>query len=111
MNALLLYHGLNERGVRLESDGEFLKVNAPVGSLTQEDRTALLEAKPILLKFLAERQEPRGDERRFDVRPSRHPGYTSLYDPVHDEWHDFPTKDCFPSLVEEAYGRRNGGAA
>ena len=79
-------------------------LDAPVGSLTDEDRTALLGAIPILLEFLADRDEPQDDGRRFDVRPSRHPGYRSLYDLLHGEWHDFPTKDCVPSIVATANG-------
>ena len=111
MNALLLYHDLKERDIRLEVDGGRLKVDAPVGSFTEEDKAAMLEAKPILLKVLADNDQPQDDGRRFAVRPSRYPGYTSLYDPIHDEWHDFPTHHCFPSIVAEAGTRRKGGAA
>ena len=112
MKALLLYHDLKKRGVILESDGDKLIVDAPAGALTGEDKAALTEFKPRLLKFLARKEEPRDDGRRFDVRPSRYPGYTSLYDPIHDEWHDFPTRDCYPSIVALANKRRkNGGVA
>ena len=107
MNVLGLYHDLKARGVILEADGcESLKVNAPVGAVTEEDRAALRELKPELLKLLSgteESPEDQGDGRRFKIRRSKYPGYTSLYDPVHDEWHDFPTKGCFPSIVAEAY--------
>lgn len=108
MNALRLHNDLKKRGVRLEADGDDLKVDAPAGALTGEDRGALVQAKPALLAFLTGsrgRREPEDDGRRFRARPSRHPGYTSLYDPVGDEWHDFPTKDCYPSVVALA-GRR-----
>jgi hypothetical protein len=113
MNALRLYHDLNWRDIHLEADGENLKVDAPVGALTEQDRAALLDAKPVLLRFLAGYdREPEDDGRRFDARPSRYPGYTSLYDPAEDRWHDFPTADCYPSIVEMANrGRRKGGAA
>jgi hypothetical protein len=112
VNALVLYHDLKRRGVLLEVDGEKLRVDAPAGELTDEDKAALAAAKSVLLKFLSGREETQDDGRRFDARPSRHPGYTSLYDPVHDEWHDFPTKDCFASIVELANSkRRKGGAA
>ncbi len=112
MNALKLYQDLKERGVVLEASGGNLKVNAPAGALTEEDRTALRESKPALLKLLSRTQESdEGNDRRFKSRRSRYPGYTSLYDPVHDEWHDFPTKDCFPSIVAEANKRKRGGAA
>jgi hypothetical protein len=113
VNALSLYHDLKVRGVILEVQGEHLKVDAPTGVLTEEDRTALVEFKPILLKFLSRMaaREPEDDGRRFEARRSRHPGYTSVYDPVHNEWHDFPTKDCLPSIVAEAGVRKKGGAA
>ena len=87
-------------------------MDAPAGVLAQEDRAALLECKPVLLRFLTGRQgrqEPVDDDRRFRARPSRHPGYTSLYDPVENRWHDFPTADCYPSIVEMANRRRKKG--
>lgn len=111
VNALVLYHDLKARGVLLTADGEKLLVDAPTGALTDGDRDALVEFRPILLKFLSGREGPQDDGRRFEARPSRHPGYTSLYDPVHDERHDFLTRDCFPSIVEEAKGRRTKGRA
>ena len=109
MNVLTLYHDLKARGVRLQADGELLKVDAPAGELTKVDRATLAKFKPTLLKFLSRIEQPQDDGRRFAAKPSRYPGYTSLYDPVHDEWHDFPTRDCFPSIVEEAKGRRRKG--
>jgi hypothetical protein len=33
------------------------------------------------------------------------------YDPTTGEWHDFPARDCFPSIVAEACAHRKGGAA
>lgn len=55
MNALSLYRGLKKRGVILVAspDGEHLKVDAPFGVLTEEDRAGLVECKPILLRILA----------------------------------------------------------
>lgn len=114
MNVLSMYHDLKKRDVQLEADGDNLKVDAPAGVLTDEDRSALAELKPVLLRFLAGRQARQGpadDGRRFDARPSRHPGYTSLYDPVEGRWHDFPARDCFPSIVALTSKRRKGGAA
>jgi hypothetical protein len=112
MNALKLYHTLKTRGVLLEASGDNLKVDAPAGALTDEDRAALLKFKLALLKYLAGRHpEPVDDGRRFDARPSRHPGYTSLYDPIEGRWHEFPTRDCYPSIVTFASRRRKGGAA
>lgn len=114
MNALSLYHDLKARGVILEADGEHLKVNAPAGVVTEEDKAALREFKPALLKLLSKTEESaqdRDDSRHFKTRRSKYPGYTSLYDPIHNEWHDFPTKDCFPSIVAEAGKSNRGGAA
>ncbi len=114
MNVLALYHAMKKRGVHLEADGESLMVDAPAGALSKEDRAALVEAKPMLLKMLTPRaaEELEDNKRRFDAKPSRYPGYTALYDPIEGEWHDILTKDCYPSIVEVANAkRRNGGAA
>ena len=107
MNASLLYHDLKARGVVLEADGDKLLVDAPAGELTNDDKSALAEFKPILLKLLLSgSEESQADGCRFDARPSRYPGYTSLYDPIHDEWHDFPTPGCYPSIIELANKKR-----
>ncbi len=114
MNVLSLYHDLKARDVILEADGENLEVSAPAGVLTEEDREGLRKFKPMLLRLsrAAERaQEPEDDGRRFDARRSKHPGYTALYDPVDDEWHDFPTRDCYPSVLALANRRREKGGA
>jgi hypothetical protein len=114
LNILALYHDMKKRGVHLEADGKSLMVDAPAGALSEEDRAALAEAKPVLLKMLTPKatEEHKGNGRRFDARLSRYPGYTSLYDPIEGKWHDFPTKDCYPSIVEVANAkRRKGGAA
>lgn len=116
MNVLALYHDLKKRGVRLEANGKRLLVDAPAGELTEDDRANLAKLKPVLLKVLSRRstltEEIRDDGRRFDARPSSHPGYTSLCDPIEGKWHDFPTQDCYPSIVELANKkRRKGGAA
>ncbi len=114
MNVLALYHDMKKRGVLLEASGEQLLVDAPAGELSEQDRAALVEAKPVLLRMLARKtnRETVDDGRRFDARPSRYSGYTGIYDPVDDEWRDFPTKDCFESIVELANRkRRRGGVA
>lgn len=114
MNALSLCHGLKTRGVILEADGEHLKLNAPAGAVKEEDKASLVEFKPARLKLLSgteESTEDRGDGKHFKTRRSKYPGYTSLYDPINDEWHDFPTKDCFPSIVAEARVQKKGGTA
>ena len=113
MNALGVYHDLKARGVVLAACGESLKVDAPAGELTEEDRAALVRLKPALLKLCRSRgpKKPADDGRRFKVRRSRYPGYTSLYDPVEGRWHDFPTRDCLPSIVAEANTKGKGASA
>jgi hypothetical protein len=115
VNAKLLLDDLRGRGVSIETDGEHLLIDAPFGVITDELKARLSEHKARVIgilkfeqRFLKDRPE-QDDGRHFAVRPSRYPGYTSLYDPVHDEWHDFPTRDCFPSIVEKAKGRRRKG--
>lgn len=118
MNAKLLLDDLRSRGASIETDGEHLLIDAPCGVITDELKGTLSEHKARVIgilkfeqRFLKEQPE-QDDGRRFKARPSRYPGYTSLYDPVHDEWHNFPTRDCLPSIVEETRGkRRKGGAA
>ncbi len=112
MNALGLYHDLKARGVVLAAWGESLKVDAPVGELTEEDRAVLVRSKPALLKLCRSGgpQKSADDGRRFKVRRSKYFGYTSLYDPVEGRWHDFPTRDCLPSIVAEANTNRKGPA-
>jgi hypothetical protein len=115
VNALSLYHDLTKRGIRLEADGDGLRVDAPAGVVTDDLKAALSEAKPVLLRLLsrlaAKEESRRDDGRRFYARCSKHTGYTALYDPVEGEWHDFPTKDCFPSIVALADKRREKGGA
>ena len=53
MNSLKLYHDLKARGVILEAQGQQLKVDAPAGVVTAEDRAALVEFKAKLLEFLS----------------------------------------------------------
>ena len=110
MNTLALYHDLKKRGVLFEADGDRLKIDAPMGVLTAQDKAALKEAKPALLRFITgSRREGADDGRSFDARPSGHPGYTSLYDPIEGRWHEWPTKDCYPSVVALARVRRKKG--
>jgi hypothetical protein len=115
VNAKVLLDDLRSRGVSIETDGKHLLIDAPFGMITEELKATLSEHKARVIgilkfegQFLKDRPE-QDDGRRFKVRPSKHPGYTSLYDPASDEWHDFPTRDCFPSILEEAKGRRRKG--
>ncbi len=110
MSALSLYHDLKARGVKLQADGERLLVDAPADELTDEDRAALTEFKPMLLRLLG-RAELQDDGRPFAARPSRYPGYTSLYDPTTGKWHDFPTRDCYPSIIQLVNSKRSKGGA
>jgi hypothetical protein len=112
VNAKVLLDDLRSRGVSIETDGEHLLINAPFGVITEELKATLSEHKVRVIgnlkferRFLKDQPE-QDNGRRFVARPSRYPGYTSLYDPVHGEWNDFPTRHCFPSIVEEAKGRR-----
>jgi hypothetical protein len=51
------------------------------------------------------------ERRGYVARRGREPGWISLHDPTTGEWHDFPARDCFPSIVAEARAHRKGGAA
>ncbi len=119
MNALKLYHGLKKRGVALKADGDNLKVDAPAGVLTDEDRAALLELKPILLRFLsckAAPEEPASDHEDIPRSKARWagPGTVRLFDPIEKVWHEVPSSMCLPGVIAEADAyrkRRKGGAA
>jgi hypothetical protein len=115
VNAKLLLDDLRGRGVNIETDGEHLLINAPFGVISDELKATLSEHKARVIgilnferRFLKDQPE-QDDGRRFVARLSRYPGYTSLYNPVHGEWHDFPTRHCFPSIEKEAKGRRRKG--
>ena len=109
MNALGVYHDLKARGVVLAACGESLKVDAPAGVVTEADRAALLEFKPILLKFLSRpsEEEPLPESK---ARWSG-PGLIRILDPFTGEWHEWPAAECLPGVVAEADRRRKGGAA
>lgn len=110
MNALSLYHDLKARGVNLESQGEQLKVDAPAGVVTEEDRSALIECKTILLKFLSRSkvEQHEGPERESVARRAG-PEHIKIRDPFTDEWHEWPAAKCLPEVVVEADRRRKGG--
>ncbi len=69
MNVRTLHHDMERRGVRLEADGGRLVVDAPAGELSEQDRSALAEAKPVLLRMLTPKthEEPADDGRRCDT--------------------------------------------
>ena len=109
MSALKLYRDLRARGVILETceGGEYLKVDAPVGVVTDEDRAALVEFKPVLLEFLSralgEEEPPRESKARWSG-----PGLIRILDPFTNEWHVWPAAKCLPGVVAEANRRREG---
>jgi hypothetical protein len=110
VNALSLYHNLKERGVILEAQGEHLKVDAPVGVVTEEDRAALVEFKAILLRFLCRSQETTQQvPERESVARWVGPGRIRIRDPFTGEWHEWPAAKCLSGVVAEADRRRRGG--
>jgi hypothetical protein len=109
-----LLEDLRRRDVFLEADGGRLIVDAPTGAVTDELRASLARHKQALIKLLEweRRKLEDADRLGFVVKRSRKPGWISVHDPTTGRWHDFPTHDCFPSIVEEAKGNRmKGGAA
>lgn len=112
MTAQTLLSELRDLGVELNVEEDRITVDAPAGTITDDLRAALVDNKPRLLKLLAREQRrlEAADRRGLVIRRSREPGYISLHDPLTGEWHDFPAKDCSPSVVATA-NKRKGGAA
>lgn len=108
MNALSLYHNLKARGVILEVSGEHLKVDAPAGVVTDDDRAALVELKPILLRLLS--RSPEEEPMRESKARWSGPGLIRILDPFTGEWHEWPAAKCLPGVVAEADRRRRGAA-
>jgi len=109
VNALKLYHDLKERGVILEAQGEYLKMDAPVGVVTEEDRTALVKFKPALLEYLsrpAQKQQEAPDHE--SVARWAGPRLIKIRDPFTNEWHEWPAVKCLPGVVAEAHRQRRG---
>jgi hypothetical protein len=106
VNALSLYHDLKQRGVILEAQGEYLKVDAPVGVVTEEDKTALLEFKPTLLRFLS--RTPEEQPFRESMARWSGPEFIRILDPFTNEWHEWPAAKCLPGVVAEADRSRKG---
>jgi hypothetical protein len=106
VNALSLYHDLKERGVILEAQGEYLKVDAPAGVVTEEVKSALVEFKPTLLEFLSRTPE-REPQRKSEACWSG-PELIRILDPFTGEWHEWPAAKCLPGVVAEADRRRKG---
>jgi TubC N-terminal docking domain len=109
VNALSLYDDLKARGVNLEAQGEYLKVDAPAGAVTEEDRAALKKCKPVLLKFLSRtHDEPQQGPKRESVARWAGPGLIKIRDPFTGEWHEWPAAKCLPGVTAEADRRRKG---
>jgi TubC N-terminal docking domain len=112
VNALSLYRDLKARGVILQAQGEFLKVDAPADELTEEDKTALKEFKPKLLKFLSRPVErPQEAPERESIACWSGSGLIKIRDPLTGEWHEWPAGKCLPGVVAEADRQRKGGPA
>jgi hypothetical protein len=95
--------------VLLEADGDKLRVDAPAGELTHEDKTALVEFKPALLKFLSGRPEEKL-ARKSEARWAG-PGWIRIIDPDAGDWHEVRGSECLPGVLAEANRNRKGGAA
>jgi len=109
VNAPSLYYDLKNRGVILEAQDEYLKVDAPAGVLTEEHRAALKEFKPKLLQILSSfREELQKSPRRESVTRWAGPGLIKIRDPFTSEWHEWPAAKCLPGVVAEADSRRKG---
>jgi hypothetical protein len=109
VKALALYHNLKARGVIIETceAGDHLKVDAPAGVVTEADRAALLEFKPILLELVSRLPQEEEPMRRSEARWSG-PGLIRMLDPFTNEWHEWPAAKCLPGVVAEADRRRKG---
>jgi hypothetical protein len=109
VNALSLFHDLKARGVNLEAQGEHLKLDAPAGVVTEVDKSALIEFKPVLLEFLSRPEEgPQQGPERKSVACWAGPGLIRIFDPFTGEWHEWPAAKCLPSVIAEADRRRKG---
>jgi hypothetical protein len=94
----------------VEVHGEHLKIDAPAGMLTEEDRAALMEFKPKLLKFLSHiYEEPQEGPERARAWPAGQ-GLVQIRDPFTGEWHELPAAKSLPGVLAEADRRRKGGA-
>lgn len=104
MSVRALLEDLRARDAHLKVAGLTLRVDAPAGVITDEDRRTLQENKRALIRHL-ERERLRleeADRRGLVIKWSREPGYISLHDPSTGEWHEVKASECPPSIVESA---------
>jgi hypothetical protein len=112
VSAQVLLERLRQCDVRLEADGELLRVDAPAGAVTEELREALVEHKPKLLKLLEGERDCERREREeanrlgLAVRWSEYPIWIRLHDPSTGEWHEVRADECLPSIVQSANAHR-----
>lgn len=57
MTAADLLNDFQQRGIGLRAEGDAVEVTAPKGSLSEEDRAAIRDRKPELLRLLSESEE------------------------------------------------------
>jgi hypothetical protein len=106
VNAHVLYRDLKARGVILEAQGEFLKVDAPAGVLADADKLALKQFKPKLLELLSRcAEKPQEAPERESVARWAGPRLIKIRDPSTGKWHRWPAAKCLPGVVAEADGR------
>lgn len=104
MSIHALLEDLHARDAHLKVEGLTLRVNAPVGVITDEDRRTLQENKRPLIRHLeCERLRLEGADRRgLVIKWAREPGYIALHDPTTGEWHEVKASECTLSIVESA---------
>src|SRR5688500_874398 len=107
---------LRALGVRLERDADELLVDAPVGALSPELRSAVGEHKHALQRLLRDEDEESRDPVYatelpfrsicdFDVRWARDRGWLAVRDPFTGEWHEVLVRECPPSWCDAARRR------
>lgn len=111
MSTAALLEDMHQRGVRLESDGLTLRVDAPEEAVTGELRRTLREHKRALIRHL-ERERIRleeADRRGLVIKWAKEPGYIALHDPTTGEWHEVLSSECPPWVLEDAKAHRRRG--
>jgi predicted metal-dependent hydrolase len=104
MSVQALLEDLRARDVSLKIDGLTLRVDAPTGVITEEERKTLQENKRTLIRHL-ERERlklEKADRRGLVIKWAREPGCIALHDPTTGEWHEVKASECPPSIVESA---------